>query len=165
MDARRLVDLVEHLAGVGISVWLDGGWAIDALLGEQTRPHDDLDLVAALADVPLISAALGDRGYVLADGGDPRIVVMVDPAGHQVDVHPVSFTESGDGLYKMTTGGDWIYPSHGFAGTGEVLGRRIPCLTPEVMMVCHATGYVLDAVHQRDVVALSERFGIPIPRM
>ena len=92
--------------------------------------------------------------------GDPRI----DPAGHQVDVHPVSFTESGDGRYKMTTGGDWIYPGHGFAGTGEVLGRRIPCLTPEVMLVCHATGYVLDAVHQRDVVALSERFGIPIPR-
>jgi lincosamide nucleotidyltransferase A/C/D/E len=164
MDARRVVDLLEHLASRGIPVWLDGGWAIDALLGHQRRPHDDLDVVAALDDVPRIRSALGQLGYVLADVGDPRIVVMVDADGHQVDVHPVVFTETGDGVYRMTTGGDWIYPSHGFAGTGEVLGCRVPCLTPEVMMVCHATGYVLDDVHQADVVALSERFRIAIPK-
>jgi lincosamide nucleotidyltransferase A/C/D/E len=164
MDARRLVGLMEHLASLGIPVWLDGGWAIDALLGHQRRPHDDLDLVAALDDVARISAALAGYDYVLANCGDPRVVVMVDEAGHQVDVHPVVFTEKGDGIYKMTTGGDWIYPSHGFAGAGEVLGRSVPCLTPEVMMVCHATGYVLDDVHKGDVVALRNRFGIPIPK-
>lgn len=26
-------------------VWLDGGWGVDALLGRQTRPHDDMDIV------------------------------------------------------------------------------------------------------------------------
>jgi lincosamide nucleotidyltransferase A/C/D/E len=163
MDARRVVDLLEHLTGLGIPVWLDGGWAIDALLGRQRRPHDDLDLVAALEDVPRLKVALGERGYALVDGGDARIVVLVDAGGHQVDVHPVVFTEKGEGVYRMTTGGEWIYPSPGFAGSGDVLGRRVPCLTPEVMMVCHPTGYVLDDVHHADVLALSERFGIPIP--
>lgn len=163
MDAALSVDLLDDLASRGIRVWLDGGWAIDALLGHQRRPHDDLDLVAALDDVPSISSAFGNRGYVFVDEGDPRIAVMVDAAGHQVDIHPVVFTEVGDGVYRMTTGGDWVYPSHGFAGTGEILGRSVPCLTPEVMMVCHATGYTLDDVHQADVVALSERFGIAIP--
>lgn len=163
MDAGRVVDLLERLTSLGIPVWLDGGWAIDALVGRQRRPHDDLDLVGALADVPRIQAALGDCGYAIVDGGDPRIVVLVDDVGHQVDVHPVVFTETGDGIYRMTTGGDWVYPGHGFTGSGEVLGRGLPCLTPEVMMVCHATGYVLDDVHQADVLALSERFGIPIP--
>lgn len=163
MDARRVVDLLEHLTGLGVQVWLDGGWAIDALVGRQRRPHDDLDLVAALDDVPRLELALGECGYALVDGGDSRIVVLVDDDGHQVDVHPVAFTETGDGLYKMTTGGDWIYPSRGFAGVGEVVGRRVACLTPEVMMACHATGYVLDDVHYADVLALSERFGIPIP--
>src|SRR5919201_6639891 len=30
--------------GITPKVWLDRGWGLDALLGEQTRPHDDLDL-------------------------------------------------------------------------------------------------------------------------
>jgi lincosamide nucleotidyltransferase A/C/D/E len=158
-----VVDLVEHLASRGILVWLDGGWAIDALLGRQRRPHDDLDLVAALEDVPRIGAALGELGYIRPDSGDPRVVVMLDDDGHQLDVHPVVFNRAGDGIYAMTTGGDWIYPRHGFSGSGRVLGRGVPCLTPEVMMLCHATGYALDRVHQDDVVALSEGFGIPIP--
>jgi lincosamide nucleotidyltransferase A/C/D/E len=162
-DADRVVDLVAHLASRGIAVWLDGGWAIDALVGRQRRAHDDLDLVAACEDVAQIEAALGDLGYLRADAGDPRIVVMLDEAGHQVDVHPVVFTAEGDGIYQMTAGGDWVYPRDGFSGSGEVLGRRVPCLTPEVMMLCHATGYVLDDVHQADVRALSEGFGIPIP--
>jgi lincosamide nucleotidyltransferase A/C/D/E len=163
MDADRVVGLVAHLASRAIPVWLDGGWAIDALVGRQRRPHDDLDLVAGREDVARIGAALGDRGYLRVDAGDPRIVVMLDDAGHQVDVHPVVFTAEGDGIYQMTTGGEWIYPRAGFSGWGEVLGQRVPCLTPEVMMLCHASGYVLDDVHQADVAALSEGFGIPIP--
>lgn len=75
--------------------------------------------------------------------------MTLDDDGHQVDVHPVVF--------------NWIYPRHGFSGSGHVLGRGVPCLTAEVMMLCHATGYALDRVHQDDVVALSEGFGIPIP--
>ena len=163
MGPDRLVDLVAHLASHGVRVWLDGGWAIDALLGRQRRRHDDLDVVAALEDVAGIEAALGELGYLRVDAGDARIVVMLDDVGHQVDVHPVVFTEEGDGVYQMTTGGDWIYPRHGFSGFGEVLGSRVACLTPEVMMLCHATGYVLDDVHLEDIRALSMGFGIPIP--
>ena len=163
MDAKSVAGLVAHLASCGVPVWLDGGWAIDALLGRERRRHDDLDVVAALEHVARIETALGELGYRRADTGEPRSVVMLDADGRQVDVHPVVFTAAGDGVYQMTTGGDWIYPRHGFSGSGEVLGRPVPCLTPEVMMVCHATGYVLDAVHQSDVTALSQGFGIPIP--
>ncbi|MBO9666232.1 MAG: hypothetical protein J7501_05410 [Bdellovibrio sp.] len=30
--------------------WISGGWAIDIFLGEQTRPHDDLDISISRAD-------------------------------------------------------------------------------------------------------------------
>jgi lincosamide nucleotidyltransferase A/C/D/E len=163
MDAARLLDLLSHLEAQHIPVWLDGGWAIDALLGEQTRPHDDLDLVARLDDSTRIEEALGAHGYVLGYGGPPRSFELVDAEGHQVDVHPVSFIRNGDGIYRMANGEDWIYPAAGFGGRGHVLGREVPCLTPDVVMVNHTTGYALDEAHQRDVRALSDRYDIRLP--
>jgi len=163
MDADRVLDLLGHLEARGLPVWLDGGWAVDALLGEQTREHDDLDLVSRLEDSAGIEGALGEHGYVLAGGGLPHSFELVDDAGHQVDVHPATFRPDGDGVYEMEGGGQWIFPAAGFAGSGLVLGRRVPCLTPEVVLVNHTTGYALDDEHRRDVTALGERYGIPVP--
>jgi lincosamide nucleotidyltransferase A/C/D/E len=163
MDAGRVLDLLSHLEARDIPVWLDGGWAIDALLGEQTRPHDDLDLVSRLEDSRRLKAALAERGYVLAGGGSPQSFELVDPEGRQVDVHPASFRPGGDGVYQMADGGEWIFPAAGFGGEGRILGRRVPCLTPDVVMVNHTTGYALDEAHERDVRALGERYGIPVP--
>jgi hypothetical protein len=88
---------------------------------------------------------------------------LVDVDGHQVDVHPVAFNNAGDGIYRMRVGADWIFPAAGFKGAGNILGREVPTLTPEVVLVNHTTGYALDEQHQRDVEALSERYGIPLP--
>ena len=141
----------------------DGGWAIDALLGQQTRHHDDLDLVSRMEDGARLEQALGERGYVLAGGGLPHSFELVDSEGHQVDAHPVVFGADGDGVYKMWGGGEWIFPAAGFEGRGCILGRPVPCLTPEVVMVNHTTGYALDEAHQQDVRALGERYRIPVP--
>ena len=163
MDGPRVVDLVEHLRSRGVGVWLDGGWAVDSLLGEQTRPHDDLDVVVPLEDCPRLVAALAAHGYAVARGGPPQSFELVDAEGHQLDVHPFARTPTGDGVYRLENGGDWIYPAAGFAGAGLVEGRAVPCLTPEVVLVNHATGYALDVAHRRDVEALAARYGLPLP--
>jgi lincosamide nucleotidyltransferase A/C/D/E len=163
MDAARVLDLLAHLEGLRIEVWLDGGWAIDALLGEQMRPHDDLDLVSRFDDSARIEEALGDHGYVLAGGGLPHSFELVDAQGHQVDVHPAAFNPDGDGVYQMDGGGEWIFPASGFGGVGRILGRAVPCLTPEVVLVNHTTGYALDEEHERDARALAERYSLPLP--
>jgi lincosamide nucleotidyltransferase A/C/D/E len=163
MDAARVLDLLSHLDDHGISVWLDGGWAIDALLGEQTRAHDDLDLVSRLEDSTRIEEALGKRGFLLEYGAPPQSFELVDAEGHQVDVHPASFRPNGDGLYRMANGEHWIYPAAGFGGHGRILGREVPCLTPEVVIINHTTGYTLDAAHQQDARALSAHYGIALP--
>ena len=164
MDAALVLGLLEHLEQHGICVWLDGGWAVDALLEQQTRPHDDLDLVSRFEDSDRIAVALGERGYVVGYRAPRSCFVLIDPAGHQVDVHPAAFAANGDGVYRMENGEDWIFPAAGFAGVGRILGREVPCLTPEVMLVNHTTGYELDAEHERDVRALSERYALPLPR-
>jgi lincosamide nucleotidyltransferase A/C/D/E len=163
MDAARVLDLLACLRTCDIAFWLDGGWAIDALLAEQTRPHDDLDLVARLTDSARIEQALRERGYVLAFGAPPSSFELVDGEGHQVDVHPASFTTTGEGVYKMANGEDWIYPAEAFRGIGHILRQEVPCLTPEVVMISHTTGYALDDAHRQDVRALGERYGIPVP--
>ena len=48
MSAEDAVELLKLFERHHITVWVDGGWGVDALLGEQTRLHNDLDL--ALAD-------------------------------------------------------------------------------------------------------------------
>ena len=160
MEAAHVVRLVHRLNTAGLTAWLDGGWGVDALLGEQTREHDDLDLVVARSDVPLLVDLLGREGYEVAKGELPTCIVLLDLAGRQVDVHPVEFDEAGAGVYRMEDGRDWAYPSDGFAGEGVVLARHaVRCLTAEVQVICHA-GYELGETDHHDLALLRERFGV-----
>ena len=40
-DALEIITFAEES---GINIWLDGGWGVDALLEEETRLHNDIDL-------------------------------------------------------------------------------------------------------------------------
>jgi len=40
--AEHVLEILTALHGT--DVWIGGGWGVDALVGEQTRPHGDLDL-------------------------------------------------------------------------------------------------------------------------
>jgi lincosamide nucleotidyltransferase A/C/D/E len=155
----RLLDLLEY-AGVG--VWVDGGWGVDALLGEQMREHDDLDVVVELRHVPRLLELLTAEGYEHVVGVAPKSFVLVDAGGRQVDVHPVTFDEEGGGVYVTDDGGRWIYPAAGFAGRGSVAGRRVRCLTPEVQVIVH-DGYELAEKDYRELRLLHERFGAALP--
>jgi len=163
MEAAELVRLIDLLERGGVRVWLDGGWGVDALLGEQVREHDDLDLVCELAASDQVTALLGEAGYELVVGAPPLSFVLVDPAGRQVDVHPVVFDDvRGGGVYQMKGGREWIYPEAGFAGRGSVAGRLVRCLTPEVQVLVH-DGYELEDKDFRELRLLHERFGVELP--
>jgi lincosamide nucleotidyltransferase A/C/D/E len=163
VDAEDVVEVVAFLEGLGVEVWLDGGWGVDALLGRQTRPHGDLDVVVPLGDVTRVQAALLRRGYLLVRGGAPLSFKMADGGGRQVDVHSVSFNRSGEGLFEMENGDEWLCPAAGFEGVGEVFGRGVTCLSPDARVQrLWRSGYELDQVHIDDLTALSERFGTPV---
>ena len=38
MQEREVTDFYRAMEHSGITVWIDGGWGVDALLGKQTRP-------------------------------------------------------------------------------------------------------------------------------
>jgi Aminoglycoside-2''-adenylyltransferase len=51
MSADDVCAFLDQLDAHGIRIWLDGGWAVDACLGSQTRRHGDLDIVIEERDV------------------------------------------------------------------------------------------------------------------
>ena len=162
MTAEDLLSLVDPFTANNLTVWLDGGWAVDAALGDQTRTHDDLDVVVDLREADALRSVLESRDFVVATGCIPTSFEMVDEEGRQVDVHPIRFTATGDGLYRMESGADWAYPAAGLGWKGTVGGRNVRCLAPEVQMLCH-TGYEPHVSSYDDVWALSRRFGIAVP--
>src|SRR5436309_4653521 len=98
MSEQAVVAVVDHLEQAGLAVWLDGGWGVDALAGRQTRPHDDLDVVVLLADVPHVERELAAFGYERAGGAPPMSFESVDGDGRQIDVHPVDRDAAGNGI-------------------------------------------------------------------
>ena len=98
MRGSDVVDIVNVLQRAGVDVWLDGGWAVDALVGKQTRQHEDLDVVVGLNEVETIKKELGKIGFVVAEDELPTRFVMKDAAGHQFDFHTVTFDSEGGGV-------------------------------------------------------------------
>lgn len=163
MPSSSVTDLLRLVEGAAIPVWLDGGWGVDALLGMQTGPHKDVDLILPVLDVPKLRELLEDRGFALKEGKPPNSFVLADGSGLEVDVHAVRFDDEGNGVYRMENGEDWIYPADGFSGRGAIEGMTVRCLTPEVQVLCHAHGYTATEKDFRDMALLKERFGVELP--
>lgn len=46
--------------------------------------------------------------------------------GREIDFHSARFDESGNGIYRMENGSDYIFPAEAFRGTGLVDGVQGP---------------------------------------
>jgi lincosamide nucleotidyltransferase A/C/D/E len=158
MTANDVVEIVQLFNQNHIAVIIDGGWGVDALLGEQTRAHGDLDIAIQHKDVAQVRALLEARGYKDVPRDDTRDCnfVLGDDQGHQIDVHSYTFDSAGNHVYGVE------YPVDSLTGTGSVNGYPVRCISPEWMVKFH-TGYELDANDYRDVRALCRRFGIEMP--
>jgi lincosamide nucleotidyltransferase A/C/D/E len=162
MDARSVLSIVATLEQVGVRVWLDGGWGVDALVGEQTRDHDDLDCVIALSDAPIAREALVVLGFAVSLDELPTRFVMRDRSDRRVDFHTVTFDATGAATQQLQDGTLAPYPSEGFSGCGQVAGVRVACLTATVQLL-HHLGYDPDEKDHHDMQLLADRFGIELP--
>ena len=158
MPADEVVAIVRLLGDHGIRVCVDGGWGVDALLGEQTRPHADLDIAVEHRDVPAIRRLLAERGYqevLRADSWECNFV-LGDQHGRLVDVHSYTFDDQGAVVFGVA------YPRDSLDGSGAIGGMPVKCITAGWLVKFHS-GYALDEKVAQDVRSLCQRFGIKIP--
>jgi lincosamide nucleotidyltransferase A/C/D/E len=162
VTATDVAEILEWLRTAGVEVWLDGGWGVDALVGEQTREHDDLDLIVRDAHEARMREVLADRGFAQVQGGVPQSFVLADAEGREIDVHPVSFDDRGGGHLLSADGDPFGHPAEAFAAIGSILGHRVPCLSAGAQMSNHSWGYTPGDTDAHDMRLLHDRFGTPL---
>jgi hypothetical protein len=111
--ATVLIALAALEAG-GVEAALMGGWGADALVGEQLRPHHDLDLIVNSDHLDKALVALSALGFVewfrnlsptrFGDLQMESAVVVRDPAMRVVDLHSMRFGRVGPALAEGTIG-------------------------------------------------------------
>jgi lincosamide nucleotidyltransferase A/C/D/E len=167
MTAKDVIEVLDCLDGAGIHVYVDGGWGVDALIGEQTRRHADLDLALDRDGVDQARRALEERGFQhdpTTEPGLPARLVLRDEQGRQVDFHPLLFDQGGDGWQQLSESAKaWgRYPADDLDATGVIAGREVRCLGPQLQFRFRM-GYEWSERDEHDIRLLVGHFGLPSP--
>ena len=165
MPELTLRDLIPHLElfdELELDIWIDGGWGVDALLGEQTRPHADLDFLIEKADSKRLLVAIRELGFVEVHTDDRTDwnFVMGSPDGKNFDFH-VLVRKAGGNYEYGPPANPVIVTAESIAGTGTIGGNTVRCPSAKFLIDSH-TGYGLKESDIRYVTALSEKFGVPL---
>jgi lincosamide nucleotidyltransferase A/C/D/E len=159
MNEDSVIDLLKKAEHIGVDLWIDGGWGIDALLGRQTRPHNDIDIFAQKKDAKAFTEMLKLNGYCETEmeytTNDHTAWSNSDNC--IIDLHLFEFAEEGKLRFDNA-----IYPSDALNGKGTIGGIAVRCLTVEAQLLYHQ-GYEQTEKDRHDVLLLCEIFGLPIP--
>jgi hypothetical protein len=135
VQLRLIRELVNVLGEAGIEFWLRGGWALDFHLGEVTREHEDVDLVAWPAESERIRALLEPLGYVHAPHPNDRreLGLRLQKDGEEVAFWFVERTDTGA---VVTRGYErWPWPNGMLDGPPRALrGTACRVLTEHALL-------------------------------
>jgi hypothetical protein len=144
-------EVYKRFAGIDAPWCVVGGWAIDLWLGEQTRPHDDIEISILREDLAQFRAALPDCEFFAAGSGK---VTRLGPAEPATEIHQVWCLEKETKKWRLDimiepgsrqTGafGTWHFkhdPSICKARNETVLRdwNGVPFMCPEVVLLFKA---------------------------
>ncbi len=128
MQLKTVLSLYNQFENNNIKIWIDGGWCVDALLGKQLRPHNDLDIAINWKAVPKLRELLEKDGYKQIKEDSKWNFVLGDNIGNKLDVHAFVCDVNGsiiDGI---------MYPAESLTGTGVIDGQTVRCIAPQYMI-------------------------------
>lgn len=128
MNKKDVVGLYTNLENLGIKIWIDGGWSVDALLGEQTREHQDLDIAINQKDTVSLFNFLKKEGYKETRRDSEYNLVFKDNLSHEIDIHVFILNEKRDVV------GGIMYPTESITGSGIINNNIVRCISPRYMV-------------------------------
>lgn len=151
-EVHRVLDALEQ---ADVRAWVEGGWGIDALVGRETRAHDDLDLAVDTAADGFERAVAGLTAYGYERGVDdlPIRLVLGAADGRSVDLHPIRFEADG-AAYQWGHDREYQYPADCFT-IGRIDGREVACLGVRIQREFHS-GYAPRPVDRHDLKLLGD---------
>ncbi len=155
-SGRQVLDVLDVLEALPVRYWVAGGWGIDALVGRQSRDHDDLDVVLDEfpATVEMVGDALRALGFRVLERAY-RPTWMPDrwhlESGVNLHVELVSLdlARLAEAAAVARTTVARLEPY----ATGTIDGRRVPCLSTDAQWIVHG-GYEPRPVDRHDLVLL-----------
>lgn len=108
MQAEQVVELFDAFAREGFRTWASGGWAVDALVGRETRPHRDLDIAVDAAQLSDLMQFLSGQTFEVSVDWLPVRAEMTAADGRRLDLHPIVFVTDGSGRQEEL-GDEWFY--------------------------------------------------------
>lgn len=155
-DAIEIITIAEENE---INIWIDGGWGVDALLEEETRLHNDIDLFVEEINSKKFIKILKEKGFAeIIEAYTTKFhTVWKDNKDRIIDLHIFRFSQEGYIVY----GGE-AYPPEVFSGIGKIGDKKVKCIDAENQILFHL-GYEHDSDDIHDVKLLCEKFNIPVP--
>jgi lincosamide nucleotidyltransferase A/C/D/E len=128
MTFKEVLFLYSLFQDSGIEIWIDGGWAVDALLEKQLRPHKDLDIAIEWKDVPKLRKILSELRYKQIKEDNKWNFVLADEKGLEVDVHTFVYNQAGEVVDGI------MYPAKSLTGVGKIEGNVVKCISAKYMV-------------------------------
>ena len=119
--------VLDDFAAADIAVWIAGGWGVDALMGDQTREHDDLDLLFNRNHEGLVITMLERKAFFETVDWRPGRFVMNDGT-RELDLHPMEVLDAGGAILHTHTDETFVFESVDFV-EGRIDNRAVPCLS------------------------------------
>ncbi len=158
MNSKYVIELYEILNDLGIEIWIDGGWAVDALLGKQTRSHQDLDIAVECKNLSKLREYLEKQNYkeIERDEDKKWDWVLRDNDEHEIEVHSFSFDDNG----KIVEENYWDgYSSDSLSGKGVINTQEVRCVSLEQLIKTHnPEKRKLKDTDYKDMELLSKKF-------
>ena len=162
-DVVAILDLLDE---EGIRTWLHGGWGIDALVGEQTREHRDIDLVVAREYADRLRELFRAPEWEITKDNLPVQLAFRRGDGVAVTFDVVTPDQEGGATQQLHEddgwGSEFYFTPEGLNGEGTIGERTVRCLTPELQVETHL-GYEPDEGDRRDMAVLAEHLAISLP--
>jgi len=154
MTSDGVLGFYNWLRANSITIWIDGGWCVDALIGKQTREHSDLDIAVHRKDNARLRMLFENNHYTEEERYDSSefMYVMKSEAGKYFDVHVFEYDDNGNNTYGIE------YPFGSLTGTGVIDGQVVNCIDPDGRLK-FKTGYKQKEKDLQDLSVMHVKFG------